>query len=241
MDAFMWSCFANILVKPNLFIYLFFRTSPSEFIIPLSKYRKAVHFTQVSVGMRFRMVFETDESTLRRYRCISKWHPCPFFCLDRNFLTLYHSYPLCHSYYLISFHLTSCNSYELMFIHICKQIYGNCNWNWRFRSKPLAWIKMAQSRGMQRVGWFMENVNILANIFFSGCFRCPNMVIRLDGMSPVLVNGHVEYPLGRLNLYLSPFSFALLHSLSGQSVHINKVLGSFSPNYTKINLINMIN
>eukprot|EP00250_Pteridium_aquilinum_P007645 c17316_g3_i1 orf=1-1494(-) len=43
------------------------RTSPSEFVIPLSKYRKAVHFTQVSVGMRFRMVFETEESTLRRY------------------------------------------------------------------------------------------------------------------------------------------------------------------------------
>lgn len=44
----------------------FDRTSPSEFVIPFSKYRKAVHFIQVSVGMRFRMVFETEESTLRR-------------------------------------------------------------------------------------------------------------------------------------------------------------------------------
>ena len=106
-----------------------------------------------------------------------------------------------------------------MFIYICKQIYGNCNWNWRFRSKPLAWIKMAQSRGMQRVGWFMENVNILANIFFSGCFRCPNMVIRLDGMSPVLVKDRVAYPFGKLSLYLVRYSFAL-HLHRDQNVQI---------------------
>eukprot|EP00250_Pteridium_aquilinum_P014786 c22197_g2_i1 orf=361-3315(-) len=43
------------------------RTSPSEFVISYSKYRKAVHFIRVSVGMRFRMVFETEDSTLRRY------------------------------------------------------------------------------------------------------------------------------------------------------------------------------
>ena len=42
------------------------RTSPSEFVIPWSKYRKAVYFTHMSVGMRFRMVYETEESTLRR-------------------------------------------------------------------------------------------------------------------------------------------------------------------------------
>ncbi|KAK1313489.1 Auxin response factor 16 [Acorus calamus] len=42
------------------------RTSPSEFVIPLAKYTKAM-YTQVSLGMRFRMMFETEESGVRRY------------------------------------------------------------------------------------------------------------------------------------------------------------------------------
>lgn len=46
-----------------------FRASPSEFVIPLSKYVKAVFHTRVSVGMRFRMLFETEESSVRRYYC----------------------------------------------------------------------------------------------------------------------------------------------------------------------------
>ncbi|ESR43655.1 hypothetical protein CICLE_v10011065mg [Citrus x clementina] len=43
------------------------RASPSEFVIPLTKYVKAVFHTRVSVGMRFRMLFETEESSVRRY------------------------------------------------------------------------------------------------------------------------------------------------------------------------------
>ncbi|CAI9777879.1 unnamed protein product [Fraxinus pennsylvanica] len=43
------------------------RACPSEFIIPLAKYRKAVYGTQLSVGMRFGMMFETEESSKRRY------------------------------------------------------------------------------------------------------------------------------------------------------------------------------
>ncbi|TYJ34239.1 hypothetical protein E1A91_A05G155400v1 [Gossypium mustelinum] len=43
------------------------RASPSEFVIPLTKYIKAVYHTRVSVGMRFRMLFETEESSVRRY------------------------------------------------------------------------------------------------------------------------------------------------------------------------------
>ncbi|KHG01675.1 Auxin response factor 6 -like protein [Gossypium arboreum] len=43
------------------------RASPSEFVIPLAKYVKAVYYTRVSVGMRFRMLFETEESSVRRY------------------------------------------------------------------------------------------------------------------------------------------------------------------------------
>ncbi|CAI9767065.1 unnamed protein product [Fraxinus pennsylvanica] len=43
------------------------RASPSEFVIPLSKYIKAAYHTRVSVGMRFRMLFETEESSVRRY------------------------------------------------------------------------------------------------------------------------------------------------------------------------------
>ncbi|CAA6655791.1 unnamed protein product [Spirodela intermedia] len=43
------------------------RASPSEFVVPLSKYAKAVFHTRVSVGMRFRMLFETEECSVRRY------------------------------------------------------------------------------------------------------------------------------------------------------------------------------
>ncbi|KAL7136891.1 hypothetical protein ABFS83_10G060600 [Erythranthe nasuta] len=42
------------------------RASPSEFVIPFAKYNKAM-YVQVSSGMRFRMMFETEESGVRRY------------------------------------------------------------------------------------------------------------------------------------------------------------------------------
>ncbi|KAK9741693.1 hypothetical protein RND81_03G122100 [Saponaria officinalis] len=41
------------------------RASPSEFVIPLAKYYKANYGQQVSLGMRFRMMFETEESGTR--------------------------------------------------------------------------------------------------------------------------------------------------------------------------------
>ncbi|XP_039051131.1 auxin response factor 7-like isoform X2 [Hibiscus syriacus] len=42
------------------------RASPSEFVIPLAKCNK-VMYTQASLGMRFRMMFETEESGVRKY------------------------------------------------------------------------------------------------------------------------------------------------------------------------------
>jgi hypothetical protein len=43
------------------------RASPSEFVIPLAKYEKTIYHTRVSAGMRFRMLFETEDSSVRRY------------------------------------------------------------------------------------------------------------------------------------------------------------------------------
>ncbi|KAA8537539.1 hypothetical protein F0562_027147 [Nyssa sinensis] len=43
------------------------RACPSEFVVPFAKYRKSVYGTQLSVGMRFGMMFETEESGKRRY------------------------------------------------------------------------------------------------------------------------------------------------------------------------------
>ncbi|KAL9306719.1 Auxin response factor 5 [Arabidopsis thaliana] len=40
---------------------------PAEFVIPLAKYRKAICGSQLSVGMRFGMMFETEDSGKRRY------------------------------------------------------------------------------------------------------------------------------------------------------------------------------
>ncbi|CAN8292472.1 unnamed protein product [Cochlearia groenlandica] len=42
------------------------RASPSEFVVPLAKYNKAL-YAQVSLGMRFRMLFETEDCGVRRY------------------------------------------------------------------------------------------------------------------------------------------------------------------------------
>ncbi|KAL6661811.1 hypothetical protein ACP70R_001195 [Stipagrostis hirtigluma subsp. patula] len=47
------------------------RTSPSEFVIPFAKYQKAVYSNQISLGMRFRMMFETEESGTRRYMVVA--------------------------------------------------------------------------------------------------------------------------------------------------------------------------
>ncbi|KAK6127536.1 hypothetical protein DH2020_038739 [Rehmannia glutinosa] len=62
-----WSVFvsAKRLVAGDSVLFIW--ASPSEFVIPLSKYAKAVYHTRVSVGMRFRMLFETEESSVRRY------------------------------------------------------------------------------------------------------------------------------------------------------------------------------
>ncbi|KAL6844414.1 hypothetical protein ACP4OV_026087 [Aristida adscensionis] len=46
-------------------IYYNPRTSPSPFVIPLARYNKATYM-QPSVGMRFSMMFETEESSKRR-------------------------------------------------------------------------------------------------------------------------------------------------------------------------------
>ncbi|XP_068646693.1 auxin response factor 5-like isoform X2 [Aristolochia californica] len=43
------------------------RACPSEFVIPLAKHHKAFLGTQVAIGMRFGMMFETEESGKRRY------------------------------------------------------------------------------------------------------------------------------------------------------------------------------
>ncbi|KAF6140451.1 hypothetical protein GIB67_014374 [Kingdonia uniflora] len=42
------------------------RACPSEFVIPLAKYQKTLYSTKVSIGMRFGMMFETEESGKRR-------------------------------------------------------------------------------------------------------------------------------------------------------------------------------
>lgn len=47
------------------------RASPSEFVIPLAKYYRAVYSHQISPGMRFRMIFETEDSATRR--CFILW------------------------------------------------------------------------------------------------------------------------------------------------------------------------
>jgi hypothetical protein len=60
---------ANHAAATNSRFTIFYnpRQSPSEFVIPLAKYHNAIVNCPATVGMRFRMVFETEESTIRRY------------------------------------------------------------------------------------------------------------------------------------------------------------------------------
>ncbi|KAI3670718.1 hypothetical protein L1987_87713 [Smallanthus sonchifolius] len=58
---------AHAAANNSLFtVYYNPRVSPAEFVLPLAKYNKAM-YGQVSLGMRFRMMFETQESGVRRY------------------------------------------------------------------------------------------------------------------------------------------------------------------------------
>ncbi|KAG9140270.1 hypothetical protein Leryth_014713 [Lithospermum erythrorhizon] len=43
------------------------RACPSDFVIPLTKFRKSIYGSQLSSGMRFGMMFETEDSGKRRY------------------------------------------------------------------------------------------------------------------------------------------------------------------------------
>ena len=56
------------------------RACPLEFVIPLAKYRKSVYGSQVSVGMRFGIMFETDEfGKTYEYHCyVSENGSCRF-------------------------------------------------------------------------------------------------------------------------------------------------------------------
>jgi len=58
-----WSVSSKLYPKLTSYIC---RACPSEFVIPLAKYQKAVYSNQISLGMRFRMMFETEESGTRR-------------------------------------------------------------------------------------------------------------------------------------------------------------------------------
>ena len=52
--------------RKSLELNWYCRASPAEFVVPLAKYNKAM-YTQASLGMRFRMMFETEECGVRRY------------------------------------------------------------------------------------------------------------------------------------------------------------------------------
>ena len=56
------------------------RACPLEFVIPLAKYRKSAYGSQVSVGMRFGIMFETDEfGKTYEYHCyVSENGSCRF-------------------------------------------------------------------------------------------------------------------------------------------------------------------
>jgi hypothetical protein len=66
-----------------------FRASPTEFVIPFAKYQKAVYSNQLSLGMRFRMMFETEELGTRRYLSLILMFYCELLAIHffSNFLS----------------------------------------------------------------------------------------------------------------------------------------------------------
>ena len=62
----MWKCIVRKLGNLHCPSYLVHRTSRSEFVVSVNKYLEAKNH-KMSVGMRFKMRFEGDESPERRY------------------------------------------------------------------------------------------------------------------------------------------------------------------------------
>ncbi|KAG6492486.1 hypothetical protein ZIOFF_047449 [Zingiber officinale] len=82
--------------------------SPSEFVIPLDKYVKAVYHTRVSIGMRFRMLFKIEEYSVRRYMGtvtgISdldpvRW-PNSYWCSVKAYILKFSDFPLQQTYHV---------------------------------------------------------------------------------------------------------------------------------------------
>ncbi|GJN39283.1 hypothetical protein PR202_gb28392 [Eleusine coracana subsp. coracana] len=57
----------NIWTFRHIYRACICRASPTEFVVPFAKYQKALYGNQISLGMRFRMMFETEELGTRRY------------------------------------------------------------------------------------------------------------------------------------------------------------------------------
>jgi hypothetical protein len=51
-------------------VYALHRTSPSEFVIPYHKFLKSQE-NKLTAGSRFKMKFETEESSERKYDLVS--------------------------------------------------------------------------------------------------------------------------------------------------------------------------
>ena len=62
----LMKCFVTWQQLREYNCFFFGRAAPAEFVVPLAKYTKAM-YAQVSLGMRFRMIFETEECGVRRY------------------------------------------------------------------------------------------------------------------------------------------------------------------------------
>lgn len=97
------------------------RACPSEFVIPLARFWKSVFGTQLSAGMRFGMMFETEESSKRRQ---------VFFLM---------------AFYLLrqSCHLDSYYPSVLL----PWQIYGHHCWHKWLGSTEMAWFQVAKCSG----------------------------------------------------------------------------------------------
>jgi hypothetical protein len=133
---------AFICLRDNLTVVLLIssehpgsRQSPSEFVIPVAKYCKAIN-TQVDVGMRFRMVFETEESSVRRWAPVKEVRILQLISI-KVFLSNT-SLIAC-----LQFILTVPETFVLKL-----QIHGHYYWDWGPWSHQVAEIRLALSQGM---------------------------------------------------------------------------------------------
>jgi hypothetical protein len=141
----------------------------AQFVIPVAKYHKAIN-TQVNVGMRFRMVFETEESSVRRWAptttCSSIWSSQS---TDRNFSQL-ELYNVSNFIAFLCAEPMYCDHHSWGIFILKLQIHGHYHWDRWPGSHQVAKVRLALPQGVHPI--CSEDCNFDHSVYVALCVHC---------------------------------------------------------------------